>query len=150
MKAKNVKKEFVRHLATRGEAFPNTTPSRVLESVLSFYKDVRADQCSPADGQDMLLFQWGTYDWGGGEQFEFDITRQFIFDEGEDEDIWQFHVTFSFPPTEEFAKLGSGNRWCKSLEDLPGFTRFIRDHPAAAAVGSRTDGIGSLAYECAG
>lgn len=150
MNAKSVEKEFVRYLATRGEAFPKMTPSHAIDFVLSFYREVRAGGCDPAAGQDMLLFQWGTYDWGEGQHFEFDITRQFIFNGGEDEDIWQFHVTFKFAPTKEFANFRSGHQWCKSLEHLPSFTRFVRDHPATAAVGSRTDGIGSLAYECAG
>ena len=126
------------------------TPSRALELVLSFYKEARADQCQVADNQDMLLFQWGTYDWGGGEHFELDMTRQFIFGDGDDEDIWQFHVRFRFAPGQGFAKLGSGDRWCKSLGDLPDFTRFIREHPGTAAAASRTDGVASLDYECAG
>ena len=92
----------------------------------------------------------GTYDWGDGDHFELDITRQFIFGDGEDEDIWQFHVTFRFAPTEELTKLASGNRWCRSLEGLRGFTPFVREHPASVAVGSRTDGVASLHYECAG
>jgi hypothetical protein len=150
MNANEVKKEFARYLATRGEAFPNMTPAPALEAVLSFYRDVRAEECDPAAGQDMLLFQWGTYDWGKGKHFELDITRQFMFEDGEDEDIWQFHVTFKFHPTQELVDLKSGNRWCESPEDLPSFASFVRGHPASAAVGSRTDGQPSLEYECAG
>ena len=30
----------------------------------------------------MLLYQWGTYDWGEGKYFQIDITRQFILGEG--------------------------------------------------------------------
>jgi len=84
MNAKNVKKEFLRYAAGRGESLPKMTPSRALESMLSFYGDIRADECDVAGDGDMLLFQWGTYDWGDGDHFEFDITRQFVFGGGED------------------------------------------------------------------
>ncbi len=150
MNAKKIKKEFLRYLAAQGESPPKMTPLRALDLVLSFYRDVRADQCEVGANQDMLLFQWGTYDWGEGEHFELDLTRQFVFGDGEDEDIWQFHVTFRYAPSEQFGELGSGDRWCKSLEELPDFTRFIRGHPATVLVGSRTDGVASLNYECAG
>jgi len=135
MNAKNVKKEFLRYAAGRGESLPKMTPSRALESMLSFYGDIRADECDVAGDGDMLLFQWGTYDWGDGDHFELDITRQFVFGGGEDEDIWQFHVTFRFATTEGLANLASGQRWCRSLEDLSDFTLFVRQHPASVAVG---------------
>lgn len=150
MNAKKVKEEFQRYLAGRGESVQNITPSRALELVLAFYKEVRAEGCDVAADQDMLLFQWGTYDWGEGEHFEVDLARQFIFGDGEDEDIWQFHVMFRFAPSEQLSQLGSGDRWCKSLEDLPEFTSFVRGHPVTLAVGSRTDAVASLNYECAG
>jgi hypothetical protein len=34
----------------------------------------------------MLLFQFGTYDWGFGENFKFDLTRQFIVADKQDDD----------------------------------------------------------------
>jgi hypothetical protein len=150
MNAKNVKKEFLRYLAARGESVQKITPSRALESVLAFYLEVRAEGCDLTADQNMLLFQWGTYDWGKGEHFEVDLARQFIFGDGEDEDVWQFHVMFRFAPIELFRQLANGDRWCKSLEELPEFTSFVRGHPATLAVGSRTDAVASLDYECAG
>lgn len=32
----------------------------------------------------MLLFQWGTYDWGHGPHFEVDLTRELIRHGAED------------------------------------------------------------------
>ena len=38
--------------------------AEALELMAAFYRDVRAEDCDlDADG-DMLLFQWGVYDWG--------------------------------------------------------------------------------------
>lgn len=48
----------------------------------------------------MLLFEWGTFDWGDGPRFEVDITRHFIFGEGEDENIWQLWIKCQFAPSE--------------------------------------------------
>jgi hypothetical protein len=45
---------------------------------------------------DVLLFQYGTYDWGEGNFFEFDITRQFA-KPGEDEP-YQLHMVLRFDP----------------------------------------------------
>jgi hypothetical protein len=45
--------------------------------LLSFYESARAEPCSAPDA-DMLLFQWGTYNWGEGGSFELSLSRQFI------------------------------------------------------------------------
>jgi hypothetical protein len=45
----------------------------------------------------MLLFQWGTYDWGTGEHFGFNLTRQLI-GEGRVDDAcgnWVLRSSFS-------------------------------------------------------
>ena len=62
--------------------------------MLAFYGSVRFDDVDLAADGDMLLYQWGAYDWGEGESFEFDITRQLILGTGEDEDIFQLSLTF--------------------------------------------------------
>jgi hypothetical protein len=38
------------------------------------------EDCEPPEHDgDLLLAQFGTYDWGSGEYFELDLTRQFSF-----------------------------------------------------------------------
>lgn len=98
-------------------------------SMLAFYASDRPADCTQADG-DMLLFQWGIFDWGSGPTFEYDITRQLITAPGEDEDIWQLSLTLRYPPDEECARLESGNRWHAAPEDLEEFAGFIARHPA--------------------
>jgi hypothetical protein len=99
---------------------------------------------------DMLLFQWGTHDWGGGELFEVDITRQLIKDTGEDDDIWQLHLVYRFAPSEALRALGQGERWCSQPDEVDAFELFLMSHPALSAIGSRGDGQVELGYECAG
>ena len=47
-------------------------------------------------------FNGGTYDWGSGDHFELDLTRQVILPDEEDDDaIWQLHLTYRFSPSDE-------------------------------------------------
>jgi len=98
--------------------------------MLDFYRHQRADDCDPEADGDMLLFQWGTYDWGNGRFFEFDLTRQFITGEDqEDEDIWQLSLTLRYLPNDELLSLDSGNQWCANPtpESINSFESFIRN-----------------------
>ena len=117
-----------------------------IAQMLLFYRDVPVEGCSDEDG-DMVLFQWGTYDWGKGPAFELDITRQFIDmhpDYGDDDDgdddgdeqgqFSQLSLTFHFAASPELAALGAGNRWCHSQADLDDFAAYIRATAAMQAL----------------
>jgi hypothetical protein len=150
MKLKNALKEFERHFRRAGDEQMPRTPLDGTKRMLSFYKEVRAaDADLEADG-DMLLFQWGTYDWGDGELFEFDIARQLIGDTGDDDDIWQLHLVYRFAPSETLRAIGQGDRWCSQPDEVDAFELFVTSHPAFNAVGSRDDGQAKLDYERAG
>jgi hypothetical protein len=64
---------MTRHIEAAFEAFAAgqgidlhaAPPSTGVPAMLRFYADVRANGCKDAD-RDMLLFQWGTYDWAIG------------------------------------------------------------------------------------
>ena len=85
--------------------------------------EFRAQAACAACSDDILLYQWGTYDWGNGKYFELDITRQFIEAELEDDDaISQLSLTYKYQPSAELDALGTSNCW----EDAtPDFRRFI-------------------------
>jgi hypothetical protein len=102
--------------------------------MFDFYAAERADGCDPEEDGDMLLFQWGTYDWGEGEAFEFNITRQLMGDD-EDAEVRQLRLTFRFEPTSALRALAQGNRWCQSPQRLDEFRAFVLGTPAFAAVG---------------
>ncbi len=150
MKSKHAKREFERHLASRGLEVSKLTPDQGVDAMLSFYRDVRAGDCNVAEQGDMLLYQWGVYDWGKGSRFELDLTRQFVAGGGEDEDIWQLHLTFRFEPANDLQAVGEGNRWCQSPAELETFAGFITSHPAKAAVEHRSGGAVEIYYEQAG
>jgi len=101
------------------------TPSEGFTQMFAFYEAVAAEGCT-APSCDMLLFQWGTYDWGEGKNYEVNITRQFIEDGTEDDPtISQLQLTFSFPPTLATSTLGEGNRWCEGHAHIAAFRSFV-------------------------
>jgi hypothetical protein len=150
MKSADGEDHFVAHLAHTGQSLSGVRPAAGIAAMISFYSNVRAEDCDIQNGGDMLLFQWGTYDWGEGEHFEFDITRQFIGASGEDEDIWQLSLTFKFPPENLLRELADGNRWCHGLDELTAFETFVLNSPACAAVADRVETSPELDFECAG
>ena len=112
------------------------TVEQGFRTMFEFYRHERAEDCSPDADGDMLLYQWGTYDWGEGEAFEIDLTRQFLTDDPEDENMWQLSLRFRFLPTDPLRALGDGNKWCP--EPRPGavdyLKKFVRDSAAFRAV----------------
>ena len=73
--------------------------------------------------EDMLLFQWGVFDWGEGEYFELDITRQ-ISPSNTDE-LRQLSCTLYFTPSAGLREIEEGNKWCSSLEEFKSFNEFV-------------------------
>ena len=100
---------------------------------MGFYCESRAIDAVPLeDDGDMLLYQWGTYDWGDSSHFEVNLTRQFILQDGEDQDIWQLLLTYCFPPQEVSIPKTSGERWCHNPSDVPSFSDFVLNSPPLA------------------
>ena len=150
MKPKKAKSLFQKHLRGAGLKLNKMTPAQGIDAMLSFYRHERADGCSFDDDADMLLFQWGTYDWGDGEFFDLNITRQLIFGGFEDENIWQLSLTFRFNPSDAHRQLDSGNKWCGNSDEIAPFNKFIQDSRALQLVTGEIPVKVELEYECAG
>lgn len=124
------------------------TVPQLVERTLSFYQSIRATGLAMDAQSDMLLFQWGVFDWGHGERFEFDLTRQFISSGTFGDDaISQLHCTAYFPATPELRAIPVANRWCRSAADVESFSAFIRDSAAYRAVSSLKPAQVSLHWE---
>ena len=102
------------------------------ELLLDFYREVRpADAATVEEDGDMLLYQWGTYDWGNGSNFEINLTRQITAPVAEgDEDIWQLGLTYRFKPSPGLARLGGGDEWCQEPNRLVTFRETIENSQA--------------------
>lgn len=112
-------KAFEDFAAAKGIDLNASTPREGIQAMLDF----RAAIACPACSDDMLLYQWGTYDWGTGKYFEVNITRQFIEVELEDDDaISQLSLTYKYKPSAELELLGASNCW---EDEPPAFRQFI-------------------------
>jgi hypothetical protein len=135
MKPRAAKSRFLKRLGTSGLALDSLTPAAGIEALLAFYEEDRAEGCPIDEDGDMLLFQWGTNDWGNGPTFEVNITRQLIASE-DDEEPRQLSLTFRFKPPIG-ARVREGNRWCESPDGIVEFRRFLRNSPALKALGKK-------------
>jgi hypothetical protein len=117
-----------------------------LSAMFRFFAEVPAEQCADTDG-DTLLFQWGTYDWGRGEQFEINITRQFRRGAGEEDEIAQLGLTFTLSPDADLRSLGQDAKWCKSRAALAEFERCALASAPCRTVEARRISRTELKYE---
>ncbi len=116
------------------EAIQKHEVTAFFQVVLDLYKNNRiAHTVLEADG-DMLLFQWGTYDWGNGKYFNIDITRQIMEDIDDPDEqagtIQQLSVSLLFVPDIQSEAIGSGNQWCNTPDKLDEFENYINNSKA--------------------
>ncbi len=128
--------------------------------MLAFYVEQRVERCRLSEDEDMLLFQWGTFDWqqGQGPQFEVDITRQIVFPDDEENDdleegeeaystTWQLSWTYRYALDSALKALGTGDRWCRTPKSLPGFERFMTQSKVLDTVAGLTPRSVDLRFE---
>ena len=150
MRIENSREAFLAHLNNLDLPIGTLAPAQGVDSMIAFYRDERVIECELNTDADMLLFEWGTHDWGDGENFEFSITRQFIHADGDDDCVWQLTLGFQFTPTAELTQLKSGNKWCGSLNALSHFDKFIRESAAYRTISGNVPRNVQLDLEVAG
>jgi hypothetical protein len=130
----DAREHFEQFLASRATSVTSLDARSAVESTIDFYVNARADDVDPEDDGDMLLFQWGTYDWGDGPAFEYDITRQLITGgsgaEDADNALWQLSLTLEYEPNDQTQALGSGEKWCSGLAGVDELRGVIETAPA--------------------
>jgi hypothetical protein len=102
--------------------------------MIGFYTEIRAEGCDVDEDADMLLFQWGVYDWGDGEFFEYDLTRQFIIQKGSEDSVWQLSLTLKFIADKDLRKIETGDQWCSKPDEVSKFREFINEHRSTKAL----------------
>jgi hypothetical protein len=155
VKARDALDTFQGFIRQTGKSLSHLSPDEAIELMIDFYSTVRAEDCDLDKNGDMLLFQWGIYNWGKGEFFEYNITRQFIFsarDKARKEDrndkcIWQLSLTLKFQVFPELRLIQSGDKWCDTPGEIADFTRFINDCEATQHVSSRVIEAIELTFE---
>lgn len=126
MNSAELPRAFRAALSERGLTVDQLDASESVAVVTDFYLSQRFEDVDVSSDGDALLFQWGTYDRGGGPSFQFDLTRQTISGpRAEDDDIWQLSLTLHYDASAETGVLGDGNHWCWKPDDVPEFRRYI-------------------------
>ncbi len=88
------------------------TAQKALELVIDFYGDILLEGVDyDIPDNDMLLFQYGIYDWqdGNGENFSVDITRQFLLDNNEE--AYQLRFTLFYPTNQIGRDIKGQSLW---------------------------------------
>lgn len=121
-------KYFIRYIKDHGHEVKTLTVTEMVDFVLSYYQEQRFDGLAKMPDADMLLYQWGIYDWGKGENFEIDITRQFILHGTQGFDVaYQLRATANFRPTDELRNFSAANKWCQTPAQLEEFKNYIHE-----------------------
>jgi hypothetical protein len=97
-----------------------------------FYERTRVRGCAFKNEADMILAEWGPQEDG---EFSLAYTRQLIppLPNGDDQ-IWQLTLDMRFPASEQLQKLGTGNRWFRSLREHEKLLLFIYSSRVGRAV----------------
>ena len=134
---------FLSFLQERG-IDPSAPPSmREAAAVwLEFFRDVRVSDGVPEEGgnADMLLLEWGIRPELKGYYercFYLNLTRQFISEDGEDDDaIFQLYWQAEYEPTEDLTALGAYSEWC----DTPSALHYFNERVLGSTVFPLLDG----------
>lgn len=116
-------KTYVADYITKGNVL---APDTVLELSLQLFQEIKVKGISIKDDpeNDMLLFQYGIYDFGNnlGKHFSFDVTRQFIKNDG---CILQLNFTLIYD-SEFFLNCESYNIWSVDSSNLDEWLTHIK------------------------
>jgi hypothetical protein len=139
---------LTRYVEGRAGPLQEASLADMIVAVVGFYAGQPAVGLSDDENSDMLLFQYGCYNWGEGEMFEFDITRQFIDADGDDDDAFsQLRFTAYYEPDAALRAMPAANRWCKTLDELADFQLGILSSPALALVKARRPATVKIDWE---
>jgi hypothetical protein len=146
MTPQQVQARFESRLQEKALALQETPSEEILAAFLELYLE-RVEGCPLEEDGDMLLLQWGSYDWGAGLEFTAELVRQFITASGDDHEMFQLHLSFVYAPTgmeEEFSK---GQVWCARPDSLDEFSRVVLGESPFATLGSRPAKRSELRFE---
>lgn len=122
-------------LSAHGLAASGVLAPQLVEMAILFFREVYSAGLDSNPSSDMLLYQWGVFNFGQGEHFQFGITRQFIeVGSGGDHGMSQLSFVAYYAPTPELRKIRVSNRWCESRQEVKNFHAYILASEAYAAV----------------
>ncbi len=119
--------DFRRHIGPKDVSSLSVVGA--LDAMVSYFQEVKYHNDRSTPYGDALLFQYGVYNWGRGENFDFDLTRQVVFEPPSpaeaDDFIIQLSLTSRFSP-EPFRSFAPLTKWSVDFPKLSDFAAFIR------------------------
>ena len=112
----------------------------MVEVWLSFFESVRITDGTKEEGgwPDALLFEYGHREalpGYYGECFYLNLTRQFISEQGQDDDaMFQLVWQVEYAPTKELLALGHKSEWCDCPSNMGYFGDMVRSNPMFAHI----------------
>jgi hypothetical protein len=123
--------DHIEQILKSSAAFTGGKGIALIEEAIDLYEKTRVEGTNVDQDGDMLLFQWGTFDWGDGKNFEVDLTRQITLDLPDPDDaadsMQQLHLQLLYPCSASTENLGRGSKWCGSPGTLSEFKRFLSE-----------------------
>lgn len=128
-----------------GERFPIAEGQRVLHDLLRargvdparpasvgdtwevFKEFIAIPSETEGPGSDGVLYQTGTYDFHGQDEFYLDFLRQFevVEEDGEHDHYEQLHCEFRFPVTEFTRSFGNFDHWWFADDEAQPWADFV-------------------------
>lgn len=97
-----------------------------IDTAINLFKMIRVDKIDYTESfNDMLLFQYGVYNWGdeNGNHFSFDITRQIIAPE--EDEPYQLSLILIFEPS-SFLEIKPYDVWSNDFNSVEDFVNHIK------------------------
>jgi len=102
--------------------------NELFQLVIDFYKEYQIQNVdSTIPDNDMLLFEYGIYDWqdGKGENFTISIVRQFYIEDEESDGFSQLHLVLYFDKDEFKGVEASANKWSLDFESIDEWKQYV-------------------------
>jgi hypothetical protein len=122
---KSVEKEYKQEIKIILEAETYFTVDNMIRLSEKLFTNIKVKSISSEEKEnDMLLFQYGIYNWQDelGEHFSFNITRQFINNK---EEIYQLSLTLVYDPL-NFKGLKSYSSWSSDFNNIAEWRQNIQ------------------------
>src|SRR5690349_6473667 len=113
------------------------TADAVVDISVDLFHEIKAENVAAGQEDDMLLFQYGTYNWGdaNGEHASFNITRQLRLQD--EDEFYQLSFSLIYEPASlngieayncwsvDFDTLKA---WITNIKASPGYQKLIQTH----------------------
>jgi hypothetical protein len=137
--AARVRSDFERHAGQRIDLA--LSPATAISLMSSFAESVKHPTEGATPYDDTLLFEYGVFDWGHGENFDLKITRQVVFAGGSpaeaDDHIVQVSITHRYEPG-PFRQFGIVTQWGCLLPAGKAIAQFAESTPGYQAAVHRS------------